>query len=95
MPSFIQRIAQGNDRGAAEVILRANVLGGTCSRVCPTETLCEQACVRNAQDGRPLDIARLQRYATDSYFAAPGKPLFSRAASSGKRVSIVGAGPAG
>lgn len=95
VPSFIQRIAQGNDRGAAEVILRANVLGGTCSRVCPTETLCEQACVRNAQDGRPLDIARLQRHATDSYFAAPGKPLFSRAASSGKRVAIVGAGPAG
>lgn len=95
VPSFIQRIAQGNDRGAAEVILRANVLGGTCSRVCPTETLCEQACVRNVQDGRPLEIARLQRHATDRYFAAPGKPLFSRAASSGKRVAIVGAGPAG
>ncbi|QJT79696.1 dihydropyrimidine dehydrogenase [Kosakonia sp. MUSA4] len=95
VPSFIQRIAQSNDRGAAEVILRANILGGTCARVCPTETLCEQACVRNAQDGRPLDIARLQRYATDRFFAAPGKPLFSRAASSGKRVAIVGAGPAG
>ncbi|WP_234427065.1 NAD(P)-dependent oxidoreductase [Kosakonia radicincitans] len=95
VPSFIQRIAQSNDRGAAEVILRANILGGTCSRVCPTETLCEQACVRNAQDGRPLDIARLQRYATDRFFAAPGKPLFTRAASSGKRVAIVGAGPAG
>lgn len=95
VPSFIQRIAQGNDRGAAEAILRANILGGTCSRVCPTETLCEQACVRNAQDGRPLDIARLQRYATDRFFASVGKPLFTRAASSGKRVAIVGAGPAG
>lgn len=95
VPSFIQRIAQSNDRGAAEVILRANVLGGTCSRVCPTETLCEQACVRNAQDGRALNIAQLQRYATDHYFAAPGKPLFTRAASTGKRIAIVGAGPAG
>ncbi|WP_437890400.1 NAD(P)-dependent oxidoreductase [Phytobacter sp. V91] len=95
VPSFIQRIAQGNDRGAAELILSANVLGGTCSRVCPTETLCEQVCVRNAQDGRPLNIALLQRHATDHYFAAPGKPLFVRAPASGKRVAVVGAGPAG
>ncbi|XTZ37361.1 NAD(P)-dependent oxidoreductase [Salmonella enterica] len=95
VPSFIQRIAQGNDRGAAEAILQANILGGTCARVCPTETLCEQACVRNAYDGRPLAIGQLQRYATDRYFATPGKPLFTRAANSGKRVAIVGAGPAG
>lgn len=95
VPSFIQRIAQGNDRGAAEVILRANILGGTCARVCPTETLCEQDCVRNAQDGRPLNIALLQRHATDSFFVQPGKPLFTRAARTGKRVAIVGAGPAG
>lgn len=95
VPSFIQRIAQGNDRGAAEAILTANVLGGMCARVCPTETLCEQACVRNAQDNRPLEIGQLQRYATDRFFAAPGKPLFVRAPATGKRVAVVGAGPAG
>lgn len=95
VPSFIQRVAQGNPRGAAEIILRANILGGTCSRVCPTETLCEQVCVRHAQDGRPLNIALLQRHATDHYFAAPGKPLFNRAPATGKRVAVVGAGPAG
>lgn len=95
VPSFIQRVAQGNERGAAEVILRANVLGGTCSRVCPTETLCEQVCVRNAQDGRPLNIGLLQRHATDHFFATPGKPLFVRAPETGRRVAVVGAGPAG
>ncbi len=95
VPSFIQRVAQGNERGAAEIILNANVLGGTCSRVCPTETLCEQVCVRNAQDGRPLEIGRLQRHATDHFFASPGKPLFVRAPATGKRVAVVGAGPAG
>lgn len=95
VPSFIQRVAQGNDRGAAEAILRANVLGGICSRVCPTETLCEQACVRNSQDARPLAIGQLQRYATDRFFAAPGKPLFTRAPATGKRVAVAGAGPAG
>lgn len=95
VPSFIQRIAQSNDRGAAEVILRSNVLGGICSRVCPTETLCEQACVRNAQDGRPLNIGLLQRHATDHFFAMPGKPLFVRGPETGKRIAVVGAGPAG
>lgn len=95
VPSFIQRIAQSNDRGAAEVILRANVLGGICGRVCPTETLCEQVCVRNAQDGRPLNIGLLQRHATDHFFARPGKPLFVRGPETGKRVAVVGAGPAG
>ncbi|AUV02106.1 dihydropyrimidine dehydrogenase [Enterobacteriaceae bacterium ENNIH1] len=95
VPSFIQRIAQGNDRGATEIILRANVLGGICSRVCPTETLCEQACVRNAQDGRPLNIGLLQRHATDHFFADPGKPLFVRGPETGRRIAVVGAGPAG
>ncbi|MGK9175193.1 NAD(P)-dependent oxidoreductase [Yokenella regensburgei] len=95
VPGFIHRIAQGNVRGAAENILMANVLGGTCARVCPTETLCEQKCVRKDQEGRPLAIALLQRHATDHFFASPGKPLFTRAPSSGKRVAVVGAGPAG
>ena len=95
IPSFIARIAQGNLRGAARTILEDNILGGMCARVCPTEVLCEQACVREAQEHKPVEIGALQRHATDAYFAKPGAPLFSRAAPSGKRVAVVGAGPAG
>ena len=95
VPTFIQRIAQDNDRGAAKAILEANPLGGMCARACPTEVLCEQACVRNHNESKPVEIGRLQRYATDAYFAEPGAPLFTRAARSGRRVAVVGAGPAG
>jgi dihydropyrimidine dehydrogenase (NAD+) subunit PreT len=95
IPTFIARIAQGNLRGAARTILEENVLGGMCARVCPTEVLCEQACVRCTQEGKPVEIGLLQRHATDAYFAKPGAPLFTRAMASGKRVAVVGAGPAG
>jgi len=95
IPTFIQRIAQDNIRGAAKAILEENILGGMCARVCPTEVLCEQACVRNTNEDKPVEIGLLQRFATDGYFAKPGAPLFSRAASSGKRIAVVGAGPAG
>jgi len=95
IPSFIARIAQGNLRGAARGILEENVLGGMCARVCPTEVLCEQACVRCTQEDKPVEIGLLQRHATDAYFAQPGAPLFTRAPASGKRVAVVGAGPAG
>ncbi len=95
VPTFIQRIAQGNNRGAARTILEANPLGGMCARVCPTEVLCEQACVRNAHEDKPVEIGALQRHATDALFAEPGAPLFTRAAESGRRVAVVGAGPAG
>ena len=95
VPSFIQRIADGNVRGAAQTILEANPLGGMCARVCPTEVLCEQACVRNTQEDKPVEIGQLQRYATDHLMAHPGKPIFTRAAATGKRVAVVGAGPAG
>ena len=95
VPSFIQRIADGNLRGAAHTILEANPLGGMCARVCPTEVLCEQACVRNTQEDKPVEIGQLQRYATDHLMAHPGKPLFTRAATSGKRVAVVGAGAIG
>ncbi|KAA8998504.1 NAD(P)-dependent oxidoreductase [Affinibrenneria salicis] len=95
VPSFIHRIAQDNVRGAAEAILSENVLGGMCARVCPTETLCEQSCVRNQQDGKPVQIGLLQRYATDAYLSSPGQPLFNRAMPTGKKVAVVGAGPAG
>jgi glutamate synthase (NADPH/NADH) small chain len=95
IPTFIQRIAQDNVRGAAKAILEENILGGMCARVCPTEVLCEQACVRNTNEDKPVEIGLLQRYATDGYFAKPGAPLFARARSSGKRAAAVGAGPAG
>ena len=95
IPTFIQRIAQDNLRGSAKAILEANIFGGMCARVCPTEVLCEQACVRNTNEDKPVEIGLLQRYATDAYFARPGAPLFSRAAPSRKRLAAVGAGPAG
>ncbi|MET0211078.1 MAG: NAD(P)-dependent oxidoreductase [Burkholderiaceae bacterium] len=95
IPSFIHRIAQENLRGAAQAILEANPLGGLCARVCPTEQLCERDCVRTAKDGKPVEIGLLQRFATDAHFAAPGAPMFTRAAATGRRVAVVGAGPAG
>ena len=96
IPSFIQRVAQDNVRGAAEAILTANPLGGMCARVCPTEVLCEQACVRNTHESKPVEIGLLQRYAVEGHLANPGaRPLFERTAATGKRVAVVGAGPAG
>ncbi len=95
IPSFIARIAQGNVRGAAEAILSANPLGGMCARVCPTEVLCEDACVRHTAEDKPVEIGLLQRHATDAWFAAPGRPLFVRQERSGRRVAVVGGGPAG
>ena len=99
IPAFIQRIAQDNIRGSARAILEANPLGGICARVCPTEVLCEQACVRNTNESKPVEIGLLQRFATDAYFAKPVSPLnppmFTRAAATGKTVAVVGAGPAG
>ncbi|NSL55617.1 NAD(P)-dependent oxidoreductase [Uliginosibacterium aquaticum] len=95
IPHFIQRIAQDNVLGAAETILDANVLGGMCARVCPTENLCEGSCVRQTNESKPVEIGLLQRFATDAYFAAPSKPIFTRAAPSGRRIAVVGAGPAG
>jgi dihydropyrimidine dehydrogenase (NAD+) subunit PreT len=95
IPSFVRRIGEKNLRGAARAILEANVFGGMCARVCPTEVLCEQACVRNTNEDKPVEIGRLQRHATDAHFAAPGAPMFTRAAPTGRRIAVVGAGPAG
>jgi dihydropyrimidine dehydrogenase (NAD+) subunit PreT len=94
IPLFIRQISADGTRGAAKTILEQNILGGMCARVCPTETLCEEACVREAAEGKPVEIGRLQRYATDTLMAR-GEHPFSRAASSGRRVAVVGAGPAG
>lgn len=95
VPSFIRRIADGNLRGAARQILQANPLGGMCARVCPTEDLCEKVCVRNTQEGVPVAIGRLQRHAVDALQSSDRPQLFTRAAPTGKRVAVVGAGPAG
>ena len=94
IPLFIRQIATGTPEAAAKTIFDQNILGGMCARVCPTETLCEQACVREAAEGKPVEIGRLQRYATDRVMAAGVHP-FSRAPQTGKRVAVVGAGPAG
>jgi glutamate synthase (NADPH/NADH) small chain len=95
VPSFIRRIAEDNARGAAETILESNPLGGSCARDCPTEVLCEQVCVRNVQQGRPVAIGRLQRYAVDRLMASADGQIFERAPASGRRVAVIGAGPAG
>lgn len=94
IPSFIRNISHENIQGAAEKILSANILGGSCARVCPTEILCQQACVRNsAEECAPVLIGLLQRYAIDNaqFIEHP----FQRAPASGRRIVVVGAGPAG
>lgn len=94
IPNFIRKIATGNVKGSAVTILEQNIFGGACARVCPTEILCEQACVRNHSEDKPVNIGALQRYATDHLFASGAKP-FQRAAATGRRVAVVGGGPAG
>ena len=94
IPLFIRQIATGTPEAAATTIWSQNILGGMCARVCPTETLCEEACVREAAEGKPVEIGQLQRFATDTAMAKGLHP-FSRAARTGKRVAVVGAGPAG
>ena len=94
IPGFIQKIRSDNLRGSAKTILEANIMGGMCARVCPTEVLCEEACVRNTHEDKPVEIGQLQRYATDPVIEN-GTVLFHRAEASGKKVAIIGAGPAG
>ena len=94
IPGFIRKIATGNLKGAAVTILESNIFGGSCARVCPTEILCEQACVREAQEGKPVDIGGLQRHATDWLMDQDIQP-FIRAPATGRRIAVVGAGPAG
>ena len=94
IPLFIREIAADNPLGAARTIFDENIMGGMCARVCPTETLCQEACVREAAEGKPVRIGLLQRYATDAMMET-GKNPYTRAPSTGKRVAIVGAGPAG
>lgn len=94
IPLFIRQIAGGQPEAAAKTIFDQNILGGMCARVCPTETLCEGSCVRETAEGQPVEIGRLQRYATDTLIEKNAHP-FTRAPATGKRVAVVGAGPAG
>ena len=94
IPMFIRQIQAGHPKSAAKTIFDQNIFGGMCARVCPTETLCEEACVREEAEGKPVKIGLLQRYATDALMAEGGHP-YVRAKPSGKKVAVVGAGPAG
>ncbi len=94
IPLFIRQIQAGQPQAAGQTILEQNILGGMCARVCPTETLCEEACVRETAEGKPVEIGRLQRYATDDVMASGVHP-FARAEPTDKTVAVVGAGPAG
>ncbi len=94
IPLFIRQIATGTPEAAAKTIFSQNILGGMCARVCPTEQLCEEVCVREVAEGKPVEIGRLQRFATDSLMEAGVHP-FTRAKPTGKSVAVVGAGPAG
>ncbi|WP_108814493.1 NAD(P)-dependent oxidoreductase [Loktanella sp. Alg231-35] len=94
IPLFIRQISTGTPEAAAKTIFDQNILGGMCARVCPTEDLCEQACVREMAEGKPVEIGRLQRHATDTLMAKQSHP-YERAPETGKKVAVVGAGPAG
>jgi len=93
IPTFIRKISTGNLRGSARTILESNFLGGTCARVCPVQELCEGACVLGA-DHTPIAIGRLQRYAVD-HVQDKGVQMFTPAPATGKKVAVVGSGPAG
>lgn len=95
IPTFIHQIRTDNVMGAARTILSENIMGGTCARACPTEVLCEQACVYNLGDEAPVEIGLLQRFAVDHLMAAGGAHPFERGNDTGKRIAVVGAGPAG
>jgi glutamate synthase (NADPH/NADH) small chain len=94
VPGFIKRIASGNLRGSATRILDANILGASCSRVCPVDVLCEGACVMHRYNREPIEIALLQRHAMDAYQVSGATPAVKNDAAPGLRVACIGAGPA-
>ncbi len=93
IPEFIRKIGTGNIEGAARTIFESNVLGMSCARVCPVEVLCVGDCVHNHQDVPPIQIGRLQRFATDSAFESNWQ-FFEAGAETGKSIGLIGAGPA-
>src|ERR1051325_5818989 len=94
VPKFIKQISTDNIKGSAHTIFVSNILGAGCSKVCPVEKLCEGACVYNLLEEEPIQIARLQQYSTSAALDKNWQ-LFERKPSLGKKVAIVGAGPAG
>jgi dihydropyrimidine dehydrogenase (NAD+) subunit PreT len=94
VPLFIKQISSGNIKGSARTIFSSNIMGGGCSKVCPVEKLCEGACVYNLREEEPISIAKLQRYSTEKAIHEKWS-LFERKPSNGKKVAVVGAGPAG
>jgi dihydropyrimidine dehydrogenase (NAD+) subunit PreT len=94
VPAFVAAIARGKPEQAATTIFEENLLGGTCARVCPVEVLCQQVCVLVHEGRQPVEIGRLQRFATDRAFEQ-GLRLRRRAEPTGRRVAVIGAGPAG
>src|ERR1700734_2906623 len=94
VPKFIKKIASANLRGSARTILDANILGLSCSRVCPVSVLCEGACVMHRYNKQPIEIALLQRHAMDAFHAA-GTPLpIHSSTTKPQRIACIGAGPA-
>jgi dihydropyrimidine dehydrogenase (NAD+) subunit PreT len=94
VPRFIKKIATGNLRGSALTILDANILGASCSRVCPVEVLCEGACVMHRYNMQPIEIGRLQRHAMDSFYGNGAKLPWAPASRRTAKVACIGAGPA-
>jgi dihydropyrimidine dehydrogenase (NAD+) subunit PreT len=94
IPKFIKQITTENIKGSAHTIFQSNIMGAGCSKVCPVEKLCEGSCVYNLMDEPAIPIAKLQRYSTEKALANNWQ-LFERKKSTGKKVAIVGAGPAG
>lgn len=94
VPKFIKQISTGNIKGSAFTILSSNIMGSGCARVCPVEKLCEGSCVLNNRQETPIHIGRLQRYSTDMALKSQWK-LFEKKDPRGKKVAVVGAGPAG
>jgi hypothetical protein len=95
IPMFIRKIQAGNPVGSAKTIFEQNIMGGMCARVCPTETLCEEVCVRETAEGKPVKIGLLQRYATDTFMEREQPHPFTRAARPARRsLSSVQAPPA-
>src|SRR5438270_4659826 len=94
IPTFIKKIGTGNLVGSARTIFEANILGGSCARVCPVEVLCEGACVEKALQKRPVAIARLQRHATN-HVLARGIDVLRAGAPTNNNVGVIGSGPAG
>src|SRR5215218_8642090 len=94
VPAFIKKIASGNLTGSARVIFDANPIGATCARVCPVDVLCEGACVEKTLMDKPIEIGRLQRFATD-FVMSTGRDVLKAGEPTGRTVGVVGSGPAG